>query len=138
MKFSQESFYGLDVMTALAQHESSRPVPIEEIARSRRLPQNFLSKILQKLVRGGLVVSSRGHQRGYALATSSDQITVKEILEVTEGADRFRRCLFWPRRCSEESPCHLHEIGMATRAELEERLRMLTLADLAVKIGEKS
>ncbi|HLC42370.1 MAG TPA: Rrf2 family transcriptional regulator [Methylomirabilota bacterium] len=138
MKFSQESFYGLDVMTALAQHESSRPVPIEEIARSRCLPQNFLAKILQKLVRGGLVVSSRGHQRGYALALSSDQITVKEILEVTEGADRFRRCLFWPRRCSEGSPCHLHEIGMATRAELEERLRRLTLADLAVKIGEKS
>ena len=138
MKFSQESFYGIDVMTALAQRQPAQPVPIEEIARSRHLPQNFLAKILQKLVRGGLVVSSRGHQRGYALATSTAQITVKEILEVTEGADCFRRCLFWPGRCSDESACHLHEIGLVIRTELEERLRMLTLSDLAVKIGGRS
>lgn len=132
MKFSQESLYGIDVMIALAQRDPARPARIEEIAGSRRLPQNFLAKILQKLARSGLVVSSRGRRRGYALAVPPDRITLKEILEVTEGSDCFRRCLFWPRRCREESPCLLHhEVGAETRAQLEGRLKTLTLADLA-------
>lgn len=133
MKLSQESFYGIEVMVALAQCDSGRPVGAEEIARSRGLPQNFLAKILQKLTRSGLVVSSRGRQRGYALTTSPDRVTVRQILEVTEGSDRFRRCYFWPRRCSEVSPCLLHGVGAATRAELESRLGTLTLADIALK-----
>lgn len=131
MKFSQESYYGIDVMIALAQLDPAQPARIEEIVGSRRLPQNFLAKILQKLAKSGLVVSSRGRRRGYALAVPPDQITLKDILEVTEGADHFSRCLFWPRRCGEESPCRLHEVGAVIRSELEGRLKAITLAGLA-------
>jgi Rrf2 family protein len=132
MRFSQESFYGVDVMVALAHRDPGQPVPVAELAGSRGLPRDFLAKILQKLVRGGLVVSSRGRRRGYALAIPADRITLKEILEVTEGSECFRRCLFWPRRCREESPCLLHhEVAVAAKAELEARLKTLTLADLA-------
>lgn len=133
MKLSQESLYGIDVMVALAQRGPGRPVRLEEIARSRRLPQNFIAKILQKFARSGLVVSSRGRRRGYMLSTSPDLITVKEVLEVIEGSDRFRRCLFWPRRCGEESPCLLHDVGGGLRAELERRLAALTVADVTLK-----
>lgn len=54
MKFSQESFYGIEVMSALAQRDPAQPVLLQELAGSRGLPRNFLAKILQKLVRGGL------------------------------------------------------------------------------------
>ncbi len=133
MRLSQESFYGIQVMVALARHGPARPVGLQELASARSLPQNFLAKILQKLARGGLVVSSRGRRRGYALTAPPEQITLREVLEVTEGPERFRGCLFWPRRCSEESPCLLHDVGCATRARLQERLKTLTLADIAVK-----
>lgn len=123
----------MQVMVALAKHDPARPVGLQELASTRRLPQNFLAKILQKLARGGLVVSSRGHRRGYALTAPPGQITLREVLEVTEGPERFRGCLFWPRRCNEESPCLLHDVGVATRAGLEERLKTLTLADIAVR-----
>ena len=128
--FSQESFYGMAVMVALARHEPARPAGIEEIASAQDLPRSFVAKILQKLVRGGLVTSSRGRQRGYTLAVPAERITVRDILEVTEGADFFHRCMF-RRRCGDEPTCFLHGIGAATRADLEARLKSLILADLA-------
>ncbi len=133
MRFSQESYYGMQVMVELARHGSDRPVGLHELATAGSLPQNFLAKILQKLARGGLVVSSRGHQRGYALTAPPGQITLRKLLEVTEGPERFHGCLFWPRRCNEESPCLLHDVGAAIRAGLEEQLQTLTLADIAAK-----
>ena len=133
MRFSQESYYGMQVMVALARLGSDRPVGLHELASAGSLPQNFLAKILQKLARGGLVVSSRGRRRGYALTAPPGQITLREVLEVTEGPERFRGCLFWPRRCDEKSPCPLHDVGVATRAGLEEWLTKLTVADIAAK-----
>ncbi len=130
MKFSQESFYGFAVMVALARHEPARPAGIEEIASAQDLPRSFVAKILQKLVRGGLVASSRGRQRGYSLAVPPDQITARDILEVTEGSDFLRRCMF-RKQCSGEAACFLHGLGLGIRADLSARLQGITLADLA-------
>ena len=131
MKFSQESFYGIAVMVALARHEPARPAGIEEISSAQDLPRSFVAKILQKLVRSGLVGSFRGRHRGYALAVPPERITVRQILEVTEGADFFHHCMFGRQRCTGRSDCFLHEIGATMKADLEARLTSVTLADLA-------
>ena len=128
--FSQESLYGMAVMVALARHEPARPAGIEEIASAQDFPRSFVAKIIQKLVRGGLVLSSRGRQRGYTLAAPPERITARDILEVTEGAEFFHHCLF-RRRCGNEPACFLHGVGLAIRYDLESRLGSLTLADLA-------
>lgn len=131
MRASQESFYGIQVMWALARRDPAQPALLEELAASRGLPRNFLAKILQKLVRGGLITSYRGHQRGYALAVAPERITVKEILLITEGPELFDHCFFRARRCFRNSTCPLHTAALSARTELEARLRALTLADLA-------
>jgi Rrf2 family protein len=131
MKFSQESFYGIAVMVALARHDPDRPAGIEEISGGQDLPRSFVAKILQKLVRGGLVGSFRGRQRGYTLALPAEQITARQVLEVTEGPEFFHHCMFGRRPCGGRIACFLHDIGTAIRADLDARLTSVTLADLA-------
>jgi Rrf2 family protein len=132
MRFSQESFYGIAVLTALAERDRGRPVPLEDLAEACDIPRTFLAKILQKLVRGGVVVSSRGRQRGYALAEDPETITLKDVLEITEGADLFRRCFFSSRPCKADPlRCPLHQLGESLRAEVVARLSALTIAALA-------
>jgi Rrf2 family protein len=133
MRFSQESFYALDAMIALARHDTGEAVRLDELARSGQFPPNFLAKILQKLARGGLVTPHRGRRRGYTLALPPEQITVKDIVETVEGAECFRHCFFRSRRCLGGGPCVLHDIGLAIRSELVTRLRTLTLADATRK-----
>lgn len=131
MRFSQETFYGITVMTALAVRDRNRPAPLCDLAAACDIPRTFLAKILQKLVRGGVVVSSRGRQRGYALAADPGAITLKTVLEVIEGADLFHRCFFSSRRCEGGGvQCPLHGLGETLRGEVVARLNDLTIAGL--------
>lgn len=131
MRFSQETFYGIAVMTALAERDRRHPVPLGDLAAACDIPRTFLAKILQKLVRGGVVVSSRGRQRGYALAADPGAITLKTLLEVIEGADLFRRCFFSSRPCEGGGlRCPLHSLGETLRDEVVARLSELTITDL--------
>lgn len=136
MTFSQESLYGIAVMTALAGRDRSQPVPLQTLASACDIPRTFLAKILQKLARGGVVASSRGRQRGYSLAAEPATITVKDVLEITEGADLSRRCFFTSRPCKADmGRCPLHELGESLRADLVSRLAALTIADLVASCG---
>ena len=108
MHLSREGEYGLIAMIYLAQQPPTTVLTLNQIAEARHLPAGFLAKILQKLVRHGLLQSFRGRQRGYCLARDASDIKLRELLEAIEGPDLFERCIFWGRRCGESNPCLLH------------------------------
>jgi len=58
---------------------------IEHLAEKEDVPANYLVQILSELRNGGLIISRRGKQGGYALARSPDSITLYDIVIVIEG-----------------------------------------------------
>ncbi len=58
---------------------------IEQLAEIEAVPANYLVQILSELRNGGLIVSRRGKQGGYALARDPDKITLLDIVRVIEG-----------------------------------------------------
>ncbi len=98
MKLSRESRYALTALTHLAQRPPGSVLKSRQIAAATQVPPAFLSKILNKLARGGIPNSARGG--GYALARPADEITVREALVAVEGSDLFERCIFWRHECS--------------------------------------
>lgn len=131
MRLHRETQYALQALIFLAQQPNGRVHSTPEIAADLHIPAGFLSKILQKLWRHGLVRSHRGRRRGYSLARPSAEIPLREILESIEGGDLLERCLFWEDRCSREHPCLLHPDWSQIRPELLARLERKTLANLA-------
>jgi Rrf2 family protein len=104
---------------------------LRDIAGSRGLPQTFLAKIFQKLARNGIVLSSRGSVRGYALARRPRQISVKDILFATEGSDFLDRCVLWHDRCGSTDPCVLHDHWKKVKEGVVAKvMEKTTLADL--------
>lgn len=130
MRLSQESFYAIAAVAGLATLGPA-PVLLRDLARHCDIPGEFLAKIAQRLVRGGILVSSRRHPRGYALAAPAESLTLRDVVHVTEGADLFGRCFFSARRCNAQPRCQLHELGATLRAEIESRLALTTVADIA-------
>jgi Rrf2 family protein len=51
-----------------------------------------MAKVLQKLVRKGLLESHAGPNGGYALARDPEKITLIEVLEALEGPLRLTPC----------------------------------------------
>lgn len=131
MRLHRETQYALQALIFMAQQPNGNVHSTPDIARDLYIPAGFLSKILQKLLRHGLVRSHRGRHRGYSLARSGTEIALREILESIEGGDLFERCLFWEDRCSGEHPCLLHPDWSQIRPQLLDRLERKTLADLA-------
>lgn len=132
MKLGRESAYAIDGLLVLAAKPFGAAMLLRDIAASRGVPQSFLAKIFQKLTRGGIVVSSRGTVRGYALARRPKEIKVKDIFLSIEGPDLFGRCFFWSDRCADSNPCPMHRRWKRVRQQIIGKLmERTTLADLA-------
>jgi Rrf2 family protein len=56
-----------------------------EIAKQQEVPPKFLEKIIQDLMRCGLIKSKRGACGGYTLARSPEQISFYDVIEAIEG-----------------------------------------------------
>ena len=130
MNFNRECEYALKGMAALPDGATARPLMLSEIAAREELPLSFLSKIFQKLLKHGLVVSRRGVERGYTLAREARAIPLRSILEAIEGPDLFSRCLFSYHRCGEETPCLIHCAWRDVRPQAQAAFERTTLQDV--------
>lgn len=131
MKLSRESEYGLAGLVYLARQRPGAVLAVKAVATAQALPTMFLAKTFNRLARHGILRSHRGRQRGYELARSPREITVREVLEGIEGPDLFAHCIFWSKDCFEERPCPLHAAWKVIRPQAEEMLSGMTLADCA-------
>ena len=80
-----KSRYAVSALSELARRGSAGPVPINEIARRREIPVQFLESLFGSLRRAGILQSQRGAKGGYSFARPSDEVTVLEVVEVLEG-----------------------------------------------------
>ena len=131
MKLGRESEYAIDGLLVLAKKPLGTVMLLRDVAEAAGVPQNFLAKIFQKLARSGIVTSSRGAVRGYALSRRPRAIKVREIFLAVEGSDLFDRCIFWSDRCADSNPCPMHFRWKKVRERvIGELMERTTLADL--------
>jgi Rrf2 family protein len=89
--FSQTVEYALRAAIFLA-GESPAPRTTDQIASATRVPKAYLSKVLQGLVRNGLVTSQRGLGGGMSLAKKPTEMTILEVVNAVEPIRRIREC----------------------------------------------
>lgn len=85
MRISARTQYALRAMVALAADEGL--VHAEKIAADQDIPRRFCDNILLHLRRSGLLVSQRGPEGGYRLARPAEQISLADVIRVTEGVE---------------------------------------------------
>lgn len=120
-------------------HLSSQPVGqvslVNEIAEAQDVPKSYLSKIMQHLVKSGLVKSRRGAKGGFTLAIPAEQITLRETIEAIEGPIHLNVCLVKKGECYRDALCPVHPVWREAQSKLIAVLDSKTMADL-VKDGE--
>jgi Rrf2 family nitric oxide-sensitive transcriptional repressor len=125
---SQTVEYALRAVTHLAQ-QSPEACTTEEIADVTRVPRAYLSKVLQALVRGGVVHSQRGIGGGMALTKSPSELTILEVVNAVDPIQRIRTC---PLGLASHGIhlCPLHARLDSAMALVEEAFRKSTLAEV--------
>lgn len=129
LPLSQTTGYALRAMRCL-QEPGGQPVLVESVADYTGIPRSYLSKLVHKLAKKGLVHARRGHHGGVVLAKPAAEITLEDLSEAIDGVAWRKRCLMGLAGCTDETPCVLHDYWKATLEEILIRLRSVTLADM--------
>ena len=102
-----------------------------EIAKATSAPDLFVAKILQRLVRAGLVSSTRGVHGGFVLARDPATLSLLDVIEITQAQVAPRPCVLNPRACAFVQSCPVHPIWIKIHRATERELRKVTFAALA-------
>lgn len=124
---SQTAEYALRAIVYLAD-KSGVPQTTRQIADVTRVPAGYLAKVMQTLVRSGIVSARRGLHGGFALLTAPDELTVLDVVQAVDPVRRIDRC---PLGIPEHtSLCPLHARLDDTAAMVEKSLGSSTIAEL--------
>lgn len=125
---SQTVEYALRAATYLASvPEQSRTV--DQIAEKTHVPVAYLSKVLQQLVREGILTSRRGTGGGFTLARGPEKVRILEIVQAVDPIQRITTCPLGLAAHGRRL-CPLHRRLDNALAEMEKAFAASTLAEI--------
>jgi len=98
LRISEAASLGLHACVALA-GEPDRDVPARELAADFGASEAHLAKVMQRLVKAGLVASTRGPKGGFRLARPAETVTLLDVYEAVEGPVEPLGCLLGRPAC---------------------------------------
>lgn len=125
---SQTAEYALRAVVILAR-STDAPQTTRQISEATRVPQPYLVKILQGLVRAGIVRSQRGLGGGVSLAKPASQLTILEVVNAVDPIVRIHSCPLGLRTHG-TSLCALHRRLDNALALVEEAFSSSTLEEV--------
>ncbi len=113
---------------------SNRKVGIHEMAEELQIPQHFLGKILQELVRRGIVGSIKGPNGGFFANSHTISRPLIDVIEAIDGLGIFKKCFLGREECSAANPCPLHDEFDGCRNTIFKTFETLKVSNLVEKI----
>ncbi|MDF2650596.1 MULTISPECIES: Rrf2 family transcriptional regulator [unclassified Paenibacillus] len=126
MKYSQATDYALHVMLYLVTAAPDKPVGIQLLAEKLGVSQTYLSKMMTKLVKAGLIQSAPGANGGYRLRRKQEDISFLDIIHAIEGTASLFECSL-----DHGNECLIQQVVIDAERQMEQYLENKKIADLA-------
>lgn len=132
--FNKETEYALRGLVYIQRQNNAGHRPgLAEIAKEIDAPHFYTAKILHRLVKQGFLNSLKGKGGGFFFKNTGRNLTIRELLEATEGDKVITACGFGLKNCSADNPCPLHEQFAPIRDAIEKLVSTETIQSLAKK-----
>jgi Rrf2 family protein len=130
VKYSQATNYALHTMLHLVASSPRQPIGVQHLAEIQNLSPTYLSKILTKLVKAGLIESISGANGGYRLKKKRDDLSFMDVIQAIEGTTSLFDCYLE----HQQQGCLIQEVMVEAERQMEQSLREKKLVDLAEKM----
>lgn len=130
MQIPRRVDYGLRAVIYLSGQDPEKCCSIAEIAKQQGVPRKFLEKIIQDLIRSGLIRSKRGSCGGYTLAKPADSISFYDVIAAIEGPIVVNVCLDHEIGCDQIPRCTMIGVWSEVQRSIMEVLSRTTIAAL--------
>lgn len=136
MVITRATEYAIRTIIYLAQQPQGEIVLKKDICRTQEVTPAFLTKILQPLIKAGIVSSQRGVGGGFLLAKNPDEINLLDILQAEEGDLRLNHCLIDETACNRDKYCSAHQVWHEAQEEMIKVLQKYSVTKLVEKQNE--
>jgi len=130
LKLTKKADYGLMAMKHLAEHRHRAACSAKDIAESYGIPSEALAKILQRLVKAGLLISQHGTNGGYTLARSPETISAFEVIRAIDGPLFITSCITVRGECDQTDRCTIREPLRRVNDSIEQVLRSISISEM--------
>ena len=86
MKLSSKTITAIKMFIDLGEHYEDGFISLVDIANRKDLSKKFLEQIVPLYKNNGLILGTRGNQGGYRLAKTPREISLKEIVYISENS----------------------------------------------------
>jgi Rrf2 family protein len=131
LRLSKKADYALMAMKHLAQKRETCSTSAREIAEQYDIPIELMAKVLQRLVRRGLLASHQGTRGGYELARTATTISVADVIQAIDGPVAVTACSTEDGQCEQFSKCNVRDPLWRVRERILTALGECTIAELA-------
>ncbi len=128
LRLSKKADYALMAMRHLVMDQNASA---RAIAETYTIPMELMAKILQRLVREGLLRSRHGIHGGYQLEREPASISVLEVIEAIDGPIALTACSDRDHRCQQFGCCSVRDPLWQIRDRISEALQTYSLLDLS-------
>ena len=130
LKLTKKADYGLMAMKHLAEHAQDGACSAKDVAESYGIPPEALAKIMQRLVKAGLLVSQHGTHGGYTLARSAEAISAFEVIRAIDGPLFITSCITVRGECDQTDRCTIREPLRRVNDSIEQVLRRIKISHM--------
>src|SRR5205807_8978637 len=92
MKYSQATNYALHTMLYFVALPLGKTIGVQRLAELQELSPTYLSKILTKLVKAGMIESTPGVHGGYRLTRNREELSFLDVISAIEGIASLFHC----------------------------------------------
>jgi Rrf2 family protein len=136
MIITRATEYAIRAVLYMASQPQGEIIFKKDICRAQEITPAFLTKILQPLIKAGIVGSQRGVGGGFYLAKPATKINLFDIIKTQEGPLYLNQCLIKEGNCEREFFCPVHGAWKEIRSEFMATLTRYDFATLAARQGE--
>jgi Rrf2 family protein len=130
MRLSRNAHYAIRTVIDLALRERGRSA---EVARRQGIPQAYMGRIVHGLGTAGIIRTFRGTHGGIQLAKPATSITLRDVVEATEGPLALNLCVVLDD-CLCAQPCPVRSTLARLQSVVERELDAVTVEQLAARL----
>ncbi|MFS0873597.1 RrF2 family transcriptional regulator [Paenibacillus xylanilyticus] len=129
MKYSKATNYALHTMLHLVITEPEQLVSVHQLADLQKVSPTYLSKILTKLVKAGMIESTSGANGGYRLSRKNPDPSFLEIIHAIEGQASLFEC-----SQNHNEGCLIQQVMVHAEEQMEHYLNNKKMSELAAQM----
>jgi Rrf2 family protein len=130
LKLTKKADYGLMAMKHLAEHADSGACSAKDVAEAYGIPPEVMAKILQRLVKAGLLHSQHGTNGGYTLVRDAHRISAFEVIRAIDGPLFITSCITVRGECDQSERCTIREPLRRVNQSIEDVLRRISISEM--------